>query len=148
MRKRMDRICDFGGSRPPVNPFTRIVAPGPAIWSSTCCSSSGSSGSSAISCGVSSVVNELPRTSSVLVRTTTCSFNPASGSFSVTWFGPFFSARGPSYVWNDSASAFNWYVPGARAVKVATPWSSTGTVWGVPASSTSVTVAMISAALV
>jgi hypothetical protein len=96
MRKRIDRICDFGGSRPPVNPFTRIVAPGPAIWSSTCCSSSGSSGSSAISCGVSSLVKELPRTSSVLLRTMTCSFSPASGSVSVIWLAPFFSVIGPS----------------------------------------------------
>ena len=31
MRKRIDWICDFGGSRPPRNPLTRIVAPGPAI---------------------------------------------------------------------------------------------------------------------
>ena len=46
--KRMDRICDFGGSLPPRNPSMRIVAPGPAISFSTCSISSGSSGSASI----------------------------------------------------------------------------------------------------
>ena len=39
--KRIDRICDFGGSLPPRKPSTRIVAPGPAISFSTCSISSG-----------------------------------------------------------------------------------------------------------
>ena len=30
LAKRMDRICDFGGSLPPRKPSTRMVAPGPA----------------------------------------------------------------------------------------------------------------------
>ena len=46
--KRIDRICDFGGSRPPRKPSTRIVAPGPAISFSTRSISSGSSGSASI----------------------------------------------------------------------------------------------------
>ena len=44
----MERICDFGGSLPPRNPSTRIVAPGPAISFSTFSISSGSSGSASI----------------------------------------------------------------------------------------------------
>ena len=34
--RRIDRICDFGGSLPPVKPSTRMVAPGGDIALSTC----------------------------------------------------------------------------------------------------------------
>ena len=104
MRKRIDWICDFGGSRPPRNPLTRIVAPGPAICISSCSSSSGSSGSSAISCALSDDVKALPATSDASVRTTTSSDSPASGRFTVTALLPFFSVSVPSNVWNASAS--------------------------------------------
>ena len=48
LENRIERICDFGGSLPPRNPSTRIVAPGPAISFSTFSISSGSSGSASI----------------------------------------------------------------------------------------------------
>ena len=58
---RIDRIWDFGGSLPPVNPSTRIVAPGGAISFSTRSISSGSSGSASICSRVSTVLNAEPR---------------------------------------------------------------------------------------
>ena len=53
----MERICDFGGSLPPRNPSTRIVAPGPAISFRTFSISSGSSGSASICCFERTVPN-------------------------------------------------------------------------------------------
>ena len=59
-RKRIDCICDLGGSRPPRNPSTRIVAPGPAISFKAASMSSGSSGSASICSRVSRFPNALP----------------------------------------------------------------------------------------
>ena len=146
MRKRIWRIWFFGGRRPPRKPFTRIVAPGPAIWLSIASSSSGSSGSSAISASVSVLVKELPRRSLCSWVTTTCSVRPASGSLMVTALAPFFSVTGPSNDWNASASTLSVYSAAARSENVATPLSSTCTVRGAPAASTTVIRAMTSAA--
>ena len=47
-RKRISAICDFGGSRPPEKPLTRMTAPGPAMFASCSAISSSSSGRASI----------------------------------------------------------------------------------------------------
>ena len=58
--RRIERICDFGGSRPPVKPSTRMVEPGGAIAFSTASISSGSSGSDSICSRVRIVLKAEP----------------------------------------------------------------------------------------
>jgi hypothetical protein len=58
--RRMERICDFGGSLPPVKPSTRMTAPGGAIAFSTFSISSGSSGKASICSRVSTVEKAAP----------------------------------------------------------------------------------------
>ena len=60
----IERICDFGGRRPPVNPSTRMTDPGGDIALSTASISSGSSGSASICSRVSTELNALPFASS------------------------------------------------------------------------------------
>ena len=62
--RRIDRICDFGGRRPPVNPSTRMTDPGGDIALSTASISSGSSGSASICSRVSTELKALPFASS------------------------------------------------------------------------------------
>jgi hypothetical protein len=74
--RRIDRICDFGGSLPPVNPSTRRTDPGGAMALSAASISSGSSGSAAICSRVSTVENAWPRGS----RAALCRSRPTATS--------------------------------------------------------------------
>jgi hypothetical protein len=112
-RKRISRICDFGGSAAPRKPLTRMTAPGPAICSIACAISSGSSGRSAISRSVSEVVKASPRGSLPASRrsrpTVSSSKTAAMGNVSVRRVVP---ARS---VWSTSSTASK---PGASALIV------------------------------
>ena len=79
--RRIDRICDLGGSLPPVKPSMRMIAPGGDMALSAASISSGSSGSAAICSRVSTVENALPRGS----RAGVCLSRPTTTS-SVTFF--------------------------------------------------------------
>ena len=61
---RIDRICDFGGRRPPVKPSTRRTDPGGDMALSTASISSGSSGSASICSRVRTELKALPLGSS------------------------------------------------------------------------------------
>ena len=146
MRKRIDWICDFGGSRPPRNPLTRIVAPGPAICISTCSSSSGSSGSSAISCSLSDDVNALPATSVASVRTMTSSVSPASGSFNGHRVGALLHRQRPFEGLKGLGLDLDRVCADRQALDVRLASLVDRHVLGVPAGSTRVIEAVISAA--
>ena len=75
---RIERICDFGGRRPPVKPSTRSTDPGGDIALSTASISSGSSGSASICSRVSTELNALPLGSSAEVCRSRLTVRPSS----------------------------------------------------------------------
>ena len=84
-RKRIPRICDFGGSFPPRNPSTRTTASGPAICFSVSSISSGSSGSASICSRVSRLPKALPL-GSVARSRGSCPTVISSASFAISSF--------------------------------------------------------------
>ena len=75
---RMERIWDFGGSRPPVNPSTRMTDPGGDIAFSTASISSGSSGSASICSRVRTELKALPPGSSAELCRSRLTVRPSS----------------------------------------------------------------------
>ncbi len=146
--RRIDRIWDLGGSLPPVNPSTRIVAPGGAIALSTRSISSGSSGSASICSRVSTVLNAEPRGSIAALclsrLTVTASSSFWSGRVIVRRLSPARTRTSrTSAVWKPGNSARTVYRPGSRSSNTATPnpdvWPSRRTdaiAWSCPSRTT------------
>ena len=75
---RIDRICDFGGRRPPVKPSTRRTDPGGDMALSTASISSGSSGSASICSRVRTELKALPLGSSAELCRSRLTVRPSS----------------------------------------------------------------------